>query len=67
MYHRRHLEMEESGVEVRASLHITHGSLQSPQKEREPRVGGRIEGPTPGCPSVNRQDALYSLFCPSGE
>lgn len=33
MHHCRHLEMGESGVEVRASLHIIHGSLQSPRRE----------------------------------
>lgn len=35
--------------------------------QREPRVGGRTAGPTSGCPSVNRQDAAFSLFRPSGE
>ena len=33
MHYCSHLELEESSVEVSASLHTTHRSLQSPRRE----------------------------------
>lgn len=40
MHHCRHLELEESGVEVCTSLHTTHRSLQSSRRESLECKGG---------------------------